>query len=340
MTTTFKVPIRNLFYLLSYAKELPEMVESLNKVDDELLTYDFLVEQFHKEVQLIFQRGIYKNYVEETVETNQLSGRLLMTESMPYIMRHKPYVLCEKDAYVANILINQIMKTTLHHIHNNPLIRQENRLKSFHLLEQLPEVSMVSLNKQLFFRVNIHRHNMYYKRMIHLAQLLFEMALLSQQQGDWSLFTAHIDDRSLSALFERFLFNFLQRKKTTYLVKRDRFSWKLAGNQQLLPTMLTDISLLKHNQKIIVDAKFYKNALQFHHGKRSFHSEHMYQMFAYLQHQPKDLEQIKGILIYPYNGQYFNETYQWNDQTSMQFVTVDLSKPWQNIEAFLLNLIP
>ena len=50
----------------------------------------------------------------------------------------------------------------------------------------------------------------------------------------------------------------------------------------MLPAMRTDIHLKKETEHVIVDTKFYREALQTYHGKSSIHSEHLYQLFSYL----------------------------------------------------------
>lgn len=357
MATTFKVPIRNLFYLLSYANEMPEIVDSLNEVEDDVITFDFLAEQFHREVEMIMRRGLVRNYVSEVEETSSIGGRLMLTESLPYIMRRIPVVVCEKDEYAANVLLNQIMKATLESIHGNRLVKENIRMKSYRLWEQLPTVSSIQLQRRSFYEVNLHRHNMYYKRMIHLARLLFEFALLSHRRGDWALFSVDMDDRALGRLFEMFLLRFYERETSGYRVGSRRIPWKLSGivtseskgvsdgdymgNEDLLPTMLTDVSLhaVDGKRAIIIDAKFYKDAFQVYENNKTFISNHMYQMFTYLHHQSQSFEQVRGILVYPYNGEHFNEVYKWDERITLQLMSVDLGAPWEDIKKTLLDLV-
>lgn len=341
MSKNFKVPIRNVFYLLSYAHDLPEMVKSLNEVEDNLLTFDFLVEQFNLEVQALLHKGLVKNYVSSVQETSNLSGRLLLDESMPHIVRKKPIVVCEKDEYSEDILLNQVMKATLERIHWNPKVNEKNQRTSFHLWEELYPVSSIVLTKEIFLRMNFHRHNMHYKRMIQIAYLLFELQLLSHKSGQWNLFRAEIDDQALNTIFEKFLFHFYRLEQREFRVHRERLDWHLEGNKSYLPSMLTDVSLThrKDSKKIVIDAKFYKNMFQIYRGKTSFHSGNMYQLFTYLQHQPKEIENVRGILVYPYNGINMNEKYHWDERMTMEIMTIDLGAKWDKIKESLLQLL-
>ena len=66
--------------------------------------------------------------------------------------------------------------------------------------------------------------------MIHIARLLHELTLLSHKQGNWSLFSAEIDETSMNQLFEKFLFHFYRIEQRDYHVKVEKMQWKLEGN--------------------------------------------------------------------------------------------------------------
>lgn len=340
MKQTFKVPIHNLFYLLSYANEMPELIDSLADVDDELITYDFLVKRFNSEVRLMLSRGMVKNYVAAEKETSNISGRILINESMPSLMWRRSTIVCEKDEYTEDILVNQIVKRTLEKIYHTPIVTKHLRRQCYLLWEEIPYVSGITLSERIFTKIHFHRHNAHYKRIIHLAYLLFMLQLLSHKQGDWTLFTASLSDSELNRLFERFLFNFYKQKQEKYKVHGEYFPWELEGNKDFLPRMETDVSLTHKykNEKIIIDAKFYQNIFQTNFNKESFHSHNMYQMFTYLQHQKED-QFVRGILIYPYNGRHIKEVYRYDDKMMFEVMTVNLGAQWEQIEGELLKII-
>lgn len=341
MSTTFKVPIRNIFCMLSYVTNMPEFIKTFSHVEDDLITYDLIAKMFNEEVENLFHRGLIRDYQEKKEETSFISGRLLINESIPLIAERRPVVVCEKDDYTANMMFNQILKTTLKNLYQNRNVQKEKRNRSFMYWEEMPLVDEVFLTREIFQRLIYNRHNMYYKRVIHIARLLYELELLSHRSGDWHLVNVELSDSELSKLFEDFLFHFYRIYKNEYQVKPERLNWNLLGNQSLLPSMLTDVSLInrKKSEKIIIDAKFYKNAFQTYHDKNSFHSHNMYQLFTYLMHQSKDIEQLRGILIYPYNGEGITEVYKWNDRMTIEIATVNLGDKWSEIESELLKII-
>ena len=167
---TWKVPIRNLFYLISYANQWPEFTKSLSDVEEEWLTYDLLATRFNETARMLLKRGLFRDYVPAKVETSKLSGRLLMNESMPNLMIRKPLLLCETDSYSSDMILNQIMKTTLEQINENQLINETIRKQSAQLARRMGNVSSIPLSREPFLQVRFHRLNRHYnKPMIHLA---------------------------------------------------------------------------------------------------------------------------------------------------------------------------
>ncbi|MGM8366363.1 McrC family protein [Virgibacillus sp. W0181] len=341
MEQNFKVPIRNLFIMLSYSNDMPEMIREFRDVDEDLITYDLLAKMFLQEAEGLFNRGLIRNYVTHQEETGFISGRMRINESISFIAEKKPVVVCEKDAYSPNILLNQIMKTTLKNLVQNRHIEEKTRKECHMLWEKMPDVEDLWLAKEVFSRMTFSRHDAHYKRMVHLARLLYELQLLSHNRGDWSLYAVPVTDTELNRLFEKFLFHFYRLEQSIYRVKSERLDWNLTGNQALLPSMLTDVSLLhrKEQKKIIIDAKFYKHMFQVHHDKRSFHSGNMYQMFTYLHHQPKELENLRGILVYPFNGHEIHEVYLWDERVAIEVMTVNLAASWRDIYEELMQVV-
>src|SRR5699024_10344339 len=167
------------------------------------------------------------------------------------------------------------------------------------------------------------------------------LRLLSHRSGDWSLYASSVQEGELNHFFEKFLLNFYRMEQNRYQVKSEKFHWQLSGDNTFLPSMQTDVSMthLNESKKIIIDAKFYKSMFQFHFEKQSYHSGNMYQMFTYLLHQPKELVQLRCILIYPFNRQEINEIYRWDERMTIEMMTVDLGASWRDIYRRLLQVV-
>lgn len=243
--------------------------------------------------------------------------------------------------YAKSCLFNQIMVATLRELNQNRNVEKQIRKEAFYILDQLNEIDNIYLSRGLFLRLTFGRHNVYYKRMLHLARLLHEMRLLSHKKGDWSLYTVDISESEMNRLFEQFLFHFYRVEQEDYTVKSERLSWNLTGNESLLPSMRTDVSLIHRyeRKRIVIDAKFYKNIFQKFHGKNSFHSHNMYQMFAYMVHQPVE-DKVRGILIYPENfTEEISESYSWDERLNIEIYSLNLNSSWDEISQRLKEIL-
>src|SRR5215203_4864021 len=101
-----------------------------------------------------------------------------------------------------------------------------------------------------------------------------------------------------------------------------------------LPTMRTDVYLESPERRIILDTKYYAEALQERQGTTSFRSENLYQLFAYLRNDAvanPEIVAAEGILLYPEVRRSLEATYSLHGHL-VRFATVDLARPWREIE--------
>lgn len=318
---------------------MPELVNSQNAMDEEMISMDFIAKKFLKEVIKIHRRGLTRNYKTIHEETNRLSGRILMNESLYLIMTKKPLLVCEKDDYTEDILLNSIIKTTLISLSTNYSINKEIRVSCYQWAERMESVSTIELNLKIFDTEKLNRSNWHYNRPIQIARMIYDLTMLMHKAGKWDLFNAEIAEKSFHQLFEDFLLNFYKIEQNEYFVKREKMRWNLSGNTKILPEMKTDISMIhrSRDEKIIIDAKYYRDIYKEYKNKKSLNSGHLYQIFAYLNHQSET--SLKGILIYPTNGFEVHEVFQWNDNMSISIQTINLNTSWSNIYKELMEFV-
>src|SRR5699024_987522 len=221
-------------------------------------------------------------------------------------------------------------------------VKELTRKECFMKWEQLETIDDIELTREVFIRIYFTRHNIHYKSMIHLARLLYECILLSHKEGDWSLFSVDLSETTMNKMFEDFLFHFYRIEQSEYSVRSEVMTWNLTGdNKSLLPTMRTDLTLTnqRKNKQIVIDAKLYTNIFQRYHDKNSFHSNNLYQMFAYMMHQPIGSE-VRGILIYPANQvNELQEAYDWDERMRLEIHSINLNSSWKEIKERLLKIL-
>lgn len=109
----------------------------------------------------------------------------------------------------------------------------------------------------------------------------------------------------------------------------------------MLPKMSTDISLISSSRKIIIDTKYYKEALKARFTQEKINSNHLYQLFSYLKNQESNIEITKnceGVLLYPSAGNYFKFSYRYQNH-GIKVVSINLNQDWFDIKKDLLEII-
>ena len=153
----------------------------------------------------------------------------------------------------------------------------------------------------------------------------------------------------MASLFERFLFNFYKKHlpSNEWLVKRETLTWQLqplahSEDQNYLPAMKTDISLVSKNRYVIIDAKYYPEALKGQYNKDKIISPNLYQIFSYTQNLTgAGNKQTEGILIYPEVTKSLSLSYQYppGNKAHIKVCTINLKQDWEGIELDLLRVI-
>jgi len=153
------------------------------------------------------------------------------------------------------------------------------------------------------------------------------------------------DEDYMSAVFEEFIRNFYTLKQSQFRVGRTQPKWSATAAQpsdlRFLPSMTTDVTLSSVRRTIIIDAKYYKDALQTNYGSRTVHSNNLYQLLAYLRGSQQRVavgQSVEGILLYPVGEQFVDLSF-IIDAHPVRIYTLNLSQPWYRIEADLLSLV-
>jgi 5-methylcytosine-specific restriction enzyme subunit McrC len=106
--------------------------------------------------------------------------------------------------------------------------------------------------------------------------------------------------------------------------------------------METDVCLQSNGRSIILDTKFYAQALkEGQYGGPKLAAANLYQLFTYLRQKSCDSgwETAEGVLLYPRTSGEFDIDFTTH-RHRIRAVTVDLSAPkWLQIHAQLLSLV-
>ena len=335
------IPIKNIYYMILYAWNKVKDISNISEKNLEGLndTNDVIIELFLSEVSKITKRGISRDYIKIMEKSSYIKGKVDLVESIKVL---RPDLICHFDEYRDDIIINQVIKSLLLRIIRIIDVTNQHKKKARRLLAYLNNVNEIILEDALFNKITFNRLNQEYKFAIDLGTLIYKNSIPREEDGNYKFIEIMDDEEQLSSIFEEFLRKFYDIH-SNYSVSRRyyNFDWEpiMNSNIDLLPRMETDIELVCEKKKIIMDAKYYKNAFTSKYEAKKFISNNIYQMKAYLTQNMNKYEILRGIIIYPSNGYEINERYYSKRGYSIEFMTINLDMEWEKIEVRLLDII-
>lgn len=338
-----KIPVENIYYLLSYAwGYLPEGNEVKILAEDCHSVEELLARVLTNGTQHLLRRGMDRNYIQHTEETSRLKGRFDLTASFSRQTMHQGRLVCEYDELSHDILHNQILKTTLRTVLKNLNLTKETKAQIFQQIKVMQEVNEVRVTSRLFRKIHLHRNNKHYRLLMNVCELIHNSILPTQQKGEHRFRDFIRDKNQMPHLFEKFILNFYKRH-TDYKVHAPHLYWDLGDSGEdisLVPRMETDVCLTKPDRQIILDCKFYKNAFSYRNETKKLIPAHLYQLYAYLENNPKTTqwEHKEGILLYPAISHNFSHEVMLNGHR-LRFMSIDLDQKWEQLECDLMNLV-
>lgn len=144
-------------------------------------------------------------------------------------------------------------------------------------------------------------------------------------------------------VFEAFVRRFAARHCSKTKVTAMKIEWDGTWAEDVapfLPSMRTDVTLIRAERRTILDCKFYREALTMRHGKQRVHSGHLYQLMAYLRNKSIESgwQAVDGILLYPAVCQDLNLQFcLWNYEIAVR--SIDLDQDWHLIHNRMMEIL-
>lgn len=340
-----KIKIENIFYLLSYAwdcagKNDEPLSMGADNFDNAENVYSKLIDLALTDLYRSGSSLKYKNYLSDL---KGIKGKLNLSETIKRCTLPNGITYCEYDEFTMDHLINQIIKSTLRLLlKSNNLHLENTKHIETHLLH-FENVSDIKLMLGHFSQISFNRLNKKYKFIIELSKLIFQ-SMSPGKAGSLIIENFLYSNVEMSALFEKFLRNFFDKELKTAKVSGERLRWEVgaASDQMFIdrtPSLLTDISIVGQNNVLVIDAKFYQEALV-SRGQNSFkyRREHLSQLMDYMRITSRRYQKaIRGILVYPTAGIAIDD-FGTIEGFPIRVFTLDLSQDWSNVKSNLLNL--
>ena len=341
------IPIANLYYLLAYAWDHKLSDAELVAIDADSchdlnnLFAKILATAAHH----LVRRGLDRTYVPFEEETPRIRGRIDFSASEKYQTRTRGKLICIYDELSPDVLHNRIVKATLRLLRNDQQVHADTRKRLAQTLEAFQEVGDLRVFPSHFNRVQLHRNNRAYRFLLHLCELIHASLLPDKFQDGTRRFRDFTrDEKVMAKVFEDFVRNFAIRHLPEATVSAMHINWQASelaeGTATVLPRMITDVTVAWPNRKLILDCKYYREALVSRYDAMRLRSGNLYQLNAYLTNKAVEAgwEYVEGMLLYPSNAYRFDHTFTLHGRHRVRVSTIDLQQAWTEIEADLLGL--
>ena len=201
-----KVPLTNLFHMLTYAYDLPPFRDEAAPLaaGDDL--FEFLVETFVSLVDALARQGIHRGYVDSEENAPYLRGRLLLDEHLRRNAIQPARFAQQTNDFTADRLENRILKAALWQLKGAVYRHPDLRRRVRRALSAFSEVSLVAIRPETCEQVVYNRLNARYRTPIHLAQLFLRYLSLEGHAGSTPSMTYLLP---MAEVFERFVARYL-----------------------------------------------------------------------------------------------------------------------------------
>jgi 5-methylcytosine-specific restriction enzyme subunit McrC len=340
------IPIQNIYFLLCYAWDVLEEGGMVHVRQEHCRTYaDLFASVLESGMTHLLKRGLDRGYITEAENTPALRGKFDVSTTVKQDCLQHARVHCQFDSLSHNVIHNQIVKTTIGMLVRcadlDPGIR--NRLLGVY--RRLHDISAIELSPKIFGRVTLHRNNGFYGFLLNVCRLIYDNLLIDERTGSAKFRDFLRDEKAMPRLFERFVRNFFRREQVDFWVGSRIIEWQgvVGGADALafLPQMRTDVSLESSARNIVIDAKYYVDALQRFHSSDTIRSGNLYQIFAYLRNldiREGGRRKVEGVLLYPTVSRALELEYIVQGYR-IRVLTLDLDADWRQISHQMLGIL-
>jgi len=345
-----KIPIENIYYLLCYSWNKLDEAEQVNvHAKDFTELIDLFAVVLKNGINQLIKRGFDRSYIEYSEDTKRLRGKIDFGISLKKNLLKKAQLHCHFDDLNHNILHNQIIKSTVHNLINIDNIDKgiKDELRDLYL--KLRGINLIKIENKHFRMIQLNSNNYFYDFLLNICELIHNNIFIDESSGKYKFKDFFRNEKQMASLFEDFVRNFykieLQNFTNLKNVCREDINWdvrtKEESSMKFLPKMQTDISLEFENDKLIIDTKFYKEALQSYYDTEKIISGNLYQILAYVTNIAAKggiNAQCRGMLLYPTVQKELNEKVNIQNH-DIHFNTINLNQNWKNIHDDLIDLV-
>jgi 5-methylcytosine-specific restriction enzyme subunit McrC len=353
--TTLAIPIRNVWYMLLYAWNLPSLKNKKLLAPDCSPTLVGLLGTLlaWSTERLLARRRLRPYYKPHRQFVRGIRGHIDFIQSLQQLSFQRGEVHCHFSELSLDNIKNRIIRGSLLHLARSdlPFFAGESRKNEDELRQRLLNgarhmegVAIIRVRPSDFRTVVLARGDTDYALPLAICEMLVRFKLPTEASGDLCLYELLRDELTMHDVFERFVRNFYRHwLRDTHVVSNKYLRWP--AQHPRLPSMHPDLTIEPRGnptgRRLVLDTKYYKEALVKtpHDDVEKFISSHLYQLYAYVRSQEHyGFLNTEGILLYPTVDHELDEQVQLHDHV-MRIATLDLSREWPEIESRLADLV-
>ncbi|MDM5188881.1 hypothetical protein QUF99_16620 [Bacillus sp. DX4.1] len=285
--------------MVLFTEDIPLSIEHDTKGghDAESL-YELLVRLYIKQVEMILERGVTKEYINEENNLNVLRGRLNMRKQLQLNYSRPTKIYCHYDELETNILDNQVLRSVLEVARRLPLTKSTAR-RVQQLLHEFTNLTDLFHHTE-WPRFTYNRLNQHYEYAHKLGYYIWQQQYTNQmyQFSSDSHFSFFID---MNELFEAFVGKWLEQytPPTTKVHLQKFFKKAMISNETSYHNIKPDIIIETPNEPALVIDTKYKN-----YGNKKVSNSDIYQLAFYGQFLQKENKPYRAMILYPrYTGE-------------------------------------
>lgn len=333
------IPLKNIYFILSYAWKYfrPSDFKKLDTKDFRNET-EFFAELFVIILAKYLKRGLHQDYILRRNSIQTIKGKVDFNNSMKLKSLGLKKLECQYDEYSSDNEVNQLIYATMTTLLKaNINLDQKKSIKK--KMVYFNGVSNVQVDRDLLSNVKPVRGNNTLNFLLSVSKYIHNNVGFEDQKGKFDL--ADFTQKGMGLVFENFVYNFYRTKLSSYSVRSgEMIKWESSEQDNLYPTMKTDITIRKEEAVLIIDTKYYQNMFNSHYhspDKQKFISNNIYQLYTYMNNFKSD-KPIEGMLLYP-NTSHTVRNERIVSGKKMLINNINLNQDWKNIETELISLV-
>ena len=345
MTTTGNIPIKNIYYMLTYAfKELRHNNYEYIAGESFVNIYDLFAEIISRGVSYLLKQGLHKEYIVKADTITTLRGKLNLQGTIKERLAKRTRLDCGYDELTVDNIYNRIIRTTVSILLNKQDVKNVRKRELKKLMIYFDGVAETAPSAIKWNLLRYDRNSRTYQMIHSLCYFVLQSLLLSADSGDSRM--PQFSDEHMNLLFQRFVMEYYRKHHPEYKAAAKQIKWNFcesnAGSSSILPVMQSDITVTLDERTLIIDTKYYSNNLQEHFGKFTIHSPNFYQIHTYVMNEDKGhTGKVDGMLLYAKTQAEIqpDSDFRTNDGNMLMVRTLDLSNDFENIRTELDTLV-